>query len=711
MNTTTTKQSQTMPKLNANAKNKVNNKTNSGHSNATYSKQFNTGPKSTDKNFSSNHSLTRSVENFVIIWLDSNLNESDDNYQKTISSLQRIVNGIKTFTNIKSCVAFLSQIENEKVFIIVSGSLGQTIMPHIHCMSNVNSIYIFCSNRSKHELWTKEWIKVKGVFTQITPICHSLKQDIQQCENSLMPISILPTTNLSKQQLNELDRSFMYSQLLKEILLELKYTADVKKDLVDFCRIQYCGNTVELQVIDEFEKDYEHHSPIWWYTRECFTYLMLNKALRTQDIEVILKMGFFIRDLHVQIEQLHSMCYKQNQLTVYRGQGMFDSELQNIFKSKGGLLSFNNFLSTSVDRRISLEFAKAAKHIPDMSGILFQMEIDPTVKSACFAQLDDLSYYSDLEKEVLFSMHTVFRIDRIERIEARLWQVKLTLTDDNDIHLNHLTELIRQEIGPGTGWHRLSQLMIKMGKFDKAKEISEALLDSVSSDDARTKATCHHQLGCVHDEKGDLTSALIHYKQSLDISLAFLPPDDPSLASTYSNIGSIYKKQGDLSAALEFFQRALHIDLHASHSDRLRVASHYNNIGLVFKEQDKYDEALQHYERALEMKLAHLPLRHPSLAITYTNISGVYQSRKEYAQALSFLEKTLEIKQKSLPPQHPSLIVTHRNMALAFDGLRRYKEAVQHAQLSVDIARSAFEIDHPEVKENQEYLDELLQKL
>ncbi|CAF4434233.1 unnamed protein product, partial [Adineta steineri] len=47
---------------------------------------------------------------------------------------------------------------------------------------------------------------------------------------------------------------------------------------------------------------------------------MLNKALRTQDIEIIIKMGFFIRDLHQQIELLHSATKNQGSLTVYRGQ-------------------------------------------------------------------------------------------------------------------------------------------------------------------------------------------------------------------------------------------------------------------------------------------------------------------------------------------------------------------------------------------------------
>jgi hypothetical protein len=220
-----------------------------------------------------------------------------------------------------------------------------------------------------------------GCYTQIEPICDSQKGDIQQCNNSLTPISILGVTDSSNRDLNELDQSFMYSQLLKEIFLELKYETDLKKELVNFCRIQYHGHTTELKIIDEFEEHYGHHSPIWWYTRECFTYSMLNKAPRTQDIAIVIKMGFIIRDIH---------------------------------------------------RQVSLLFAKKAQQNLDLTAILFRMEINPALSSSPFAPLNNISYYSDSEKEVLFSIHTVFRIGEIEQIENGLWQVELILTSDND---------------------------------------------------------------------------------------------------------------------------------------------------------------------------------------------------------------------------------------------------------------------------------------
>ncbi|CAF4869424.1 unnamed protein product [Rotaria socialis] len=75
---------------------------------------------------------------------------------------------------------------------------------------------------------------------------------------------------------------------------------------------------------------------------------MLNRGLRSLDTEAMSKLGFSIRSLHRQLEQLHqeqSANFKKS-FTVYRGQGMSKEDFQSLLDSKGGLLSFNNFLST-----------------------------------------------------------------------------------------------------------------------------------------------------------------------------------------------------------------------------------------------------------------------------------------------------------------------------------------------------------------------------
>ena len=104
------------------------------------------------------------IETFVIIWVDSNITSSNKDIQNSIDHLRRIVNSIKTFTDVDQSIDYLSDVINEKVLMIVSGSLGQHIVPLIYEMSQLVSIYIFCENKSRYELWTSKINKVKGVF-------------------------------------------------------------------------------------------------------------------------------------------------------------------------------------------------------------------------------------------------------------------------------------------------------------------------------------------------------------------------------------------------------------------------------------------------------------------------------------------------------------------------------------------------------------------
>ena len=146
---------------------------------------------------------------------------------------------------------------------------------------------------------------------------------------------------------------------------------------------------------------------------------MLNRALRLMDVDVIIKMGFFIDDLHRHIEQLHSKQFGGHHsgeiFKVYRGQGLSKTDYEQMMNTKGGLISFNNFLSTSKNRDVSLVFARDAFFNPDMIGILFVMTIDPSKSTTPFAITNSISRFEGKD-EVIFPMYTIFRIREIQSI-------------------------------------------------------------------------------------------------------------------------------------------------------------------------------------------------------------------------------------------------------------------------------------------------------
>lgn len=637
----------------------------------------------------------RILENCIIIWLDLNVNQYDVDVQHSVNELQRVANSIKIFAHADQCIDYLTDIKNEKAFMIVSGSIDQQFMSLIQDIPQLYAIYVFCAHPRINEWRTEDYRKLKGVFNEIEPLRDLLNQDVHQADINWIPIGVISKT--APIDLNQLDQSFMYSQLLKAILLKMEYDEKAKEEFIEFCLEQYIENERTIQVIGEFERDYDRPSPIWWYTRDCFIYSMFNKALRTQDIEIILKMGFFLRDLHQQIQHLHSNIDKRSQLTVYRGQGMFNVEFEKLIKNEGGLLSFNSFLSTTIDRDIAYVRGDSSRDDPEMTGVFFELQIDPSISTIPFALLDDVSAFSDSEKEILFSMHTVFRINEVQQIDnRRFWKVKLTLTNDNDEQLKRLTDYMLKDIKGLPDRLQLIVLLLKMGELNKAEEICHTKSKSGSIDSSADALLFHYTIGLIRSMKRDQNTSLSHLKKVLEVSQTYLPADHPILAELYANIGSNYRAVGEYSTALSYNEKALEIMEKFVPSNHLDLSYIHINIGAVYRSIGKYSTALIHLEKALQIRQKSLPPNHSDLARSHDNIGEVYQLMGEYSKALVHLEKALEIQEKSLPPNHPVLAVSHNHIGTIYQSMKQYSSALTHLEKALKIQEKSLAPDHPD---------------
>jgi tetratricopeptide (TPR) repeat protein len=647
----------------------------------------------------------KTVQNVLLIWLDANIDEKNNvDGRNAITQLRRVVNNINTFTNGDRCIEFINTIDNNnnKACMIISGSLGQHFVPRVHNMPKMDSIFIFCHNKNHHEQWAKDWSKIKGVFTEIAPICEALKKVAQQCEHNAISISFMATSSdVSEKNLDQLDYSFMYTQIFKDILLTIKFEDKHIKEFIKHCREQFADNELELINIKELEKKYYSKTPIWWYTCESFLYPLLNTALRVMDVDVIIKMGFFIGDLHRQIEQLHLVQFNEYQsgtnFAVYRGQGISIEYFEQMKKTKGGLMAFNNFLSTSKDRNVSLPFARNALTNPDLVGILFVITIDPSLSTTPFASINGVSYFEDKEDEVLFSMHTVFRICDIKSMDENdhLYQVDLTLISGNDNDLRRLTDQIRGEAEGSTGWDQLGKLLLKIGQAEQAQQVYEFLLKETNKE--IEKAYIYYQIGWTKDDRGEYKEALTFYEKSLKIRQQLLPPKHLDLAKTYNLIGLVYHNIGEYSKALSSHEKALEIRRQSLPSNHPLLANSYNNIGLVYDEMGEYWKALLYYKKTLSIDQQTLPPNHPDSACTYNNIGGVYKNMAEYSKALSSHKKALEIRQQSLSPNHPDLANSHGNVGNVYFNMGEYSKALSSYEKALEIRQQSLHPNHPDL--------------
>nr|ACD54747.1 tetratricopeptide 2-like protein [Adineta vaga] len=714
---------------------------------------------------------TVSSQDVLLVWLDGNIDEvNDQDSIKTISKFKETIGTVYTFTDVDKCVKFIDTMDEETTFIITSGAFGQTTVSVVHDKPQIIAIYIYCGNKSRHEQWANQWAKVKGVYTEVKPICAALKNEIQERNKSTISKNAAISSNdtsdekittesppisssgIKIESLDQLDPSFMYTTVLKKILLTIAFEREHFMDFIDFIRQRFVHNTHELQNIKELEQRYSEKTSVWWYTKECFLYRMVNYALRTVEVNVIVKSGFFICDLHRQLAQLHSQQFGRHNHTnifiVYRGQGLSKLDLDCMSKTIGGLVCFNSFLTTFSERQISLGFVQNAMNNPDLVGVLFVMTIDPSIKTTPFAKVSALSYFPS-ENEILFSTNSIFRIEEVREInenEYRLWEVKLSLTSDDDPRLRQLTDCIREEIFPKKDpWYQLGELLIKMGQFDEAQHVYESLLSTKEvrqrelgdiyrqlsrvkeqqgdyesavafsekgleivkksfSSNSPEQTTFYIDLGSLNKKMGVYSKALTYYEKALEIQQQTLPPDHSDLPITYNYIGSIYEKMGQYSKALSFHEKAYEIQKISRSTNSSNFATTNSYIGFVYEKMGEYSKALSSHERAYEIQKVNVPSNHPSLATAYSNLGSVYEKMGDYPKALSYYEKALSIQQKSLLSNHPDLAASYNNIGSVYENMNEYSKALSYEEKALQIQQKSLPINHPDVAVTYNYI-------
>ena len=201
------------------------------------------------KQHSGHPNRRRILQNYRLVWLDANATPSSEGYQRKLEQLRSVVNEVNVFLEPDECLDFLTDIQLEKVFLIVSGSLARDLLHCIHPVAQIDAIYIICGDQNLHKEWMKKWPKVKGVYTQIQPLSQALELAAKKCDRDFVAVSF-PEVNAdgaSDINLNQLEPSFMYTQLFKKTLLDMEHNqVSAVRDLVNYCREKYAGNPSQL---------------------------------------------------------------------------------------------------------------------------------------------------------------------------------------------------------------------------------------------------------------------------------------------------------------------------------------------------------------------------------------------------------------------------------------------------------------------------------
>ncbi len=102
----------------------------------------------------------QNLETYSLIWLDATVNISKENIRAQ-QQLRTSINHLRIFEDDNECEEYIRSIPKEdRIVLIVSGGLGQKIVPHIHQLRQVFSIYVYCMNKKKNQQWAQQFSKV-----------------------------------------------------------------------------------------------------------------------------------------------------------------------------------------------------------------------------------------------------------------------------------------------------------------------------------------------------------------------------------------------------------------------------------------------------------------------------------------------------------------------------------------------------------------------
>ena len=630
--------------------------------------------------------MNSSSHDFTIIWLDAS-NAQPDTFFNRPSSLASIISDLHPFTNLSDCLQYIASIQpGTLVFLVVSGQLGEHTLPDLQNVSRICHIYIYCTNREGPETWANNAHKVRGVYVDRSILLNQLTADVALYSKELSaPISLFKRDDLnrkerSSQNLSKESAKFMWFQLLLETLLQSKQTTRIRDEMLNECRKECQENAPETSKIDEFEATYTANQAIRWYTRDSFLFRLVNRAMRTQDIDSIYTYRSFILDLHQQLSEL-STTTSSNISAVYRGQMMTFEELEQIRANMNGLISINTYFSTSIHSEVAFDFCGGGLGRPHLESIMFTIKIRPNTTEKPFAKIHEYSYMSH-EGEVLFSAGTIFRIVDVSEFSDGIWSVELELSNDVQEQWHDVMVYLRSEMSGRPTLATLGNFLAEMGDLDKSERYYRLLMNELENEEDTGAILIG--IAAVHFRKSDYPRALDYCSQGLEqlTTLAYIHPD---LATAYNLMGMIHLEMDQLDDATHYFEHALTVHEKILPNDDPLIAADLHNMASVDIKAHRFEAALSKLQRSLEIKLVVLPPDHPLIGHTYVSMGLLYAKQRKWSDSHYFYDKAIELQQNTLPAIHTDLAISYANKARALTEEKRFDSALALYKQALDI--------------------------
>lgn len=644
-------------------------------------------------------SARTNCEQITLVWLDSYVTDNKvfvDDIRLTKEILRELNDYVVLFDNELECLTYISSIKNETVLLIVSGLCATSkLLDSLHKLRHVDSIFIFCRNKDKYEHLKKDYQKIIGIFNEQKSLGLSIKNAIELVDRQS---NIFALYNTDKQKsMRDLSResgSFIFLQLVKQVIKQMAINDDgsmneSKQEMINACRLYYRGNQKEMRNIDEFEKDYQSNQAIKWYTRDSFIYKLINKALRTEDIDALYTYRFYIVDLCACVtNNCQILRDSASHITVYRGVKMSKAERERMQESIGHHIAVNGFFSSSRELSVAEMYAGIdVQNLPSSTydlfkPVLFMIDVDMgTYPDILLADIKHLSAFRD-EKEVIFDLGTVFKIEFFEyQDQNSYWICRMKASDQGRVIAQGYLDFKQTELNQSSDIQIVfGDLLHDMGEWFKSRTYFEKLAIRRKND-----PQVHLGIARTYDSLNESAQALFHLKQAYELAMDGNQEQLVLAAKICHYACRVHYYCNSFDVSLDFNNESRELYRRAGENEnQAGIALALVATGLIYFLKCEHDVSLKYFQEAHELFENVYPFDHPDKVTSLCYLSHCFYLKGEYEQALEYILEGTAIHERLLPKDHPCLSVDITCIGKLLYKQGKYDEALQRFYHATD---------------------------
>ncbi|CAF0972901.1 unnamed protein product [Adineta ricciae] len=248
----------------------------------------------------------------LVLWLDSEINNSEENVT-TQHKLVDTFRDVKVFDNKDDCQRFIESEPQAHMLVIASGRLGRQLVPAIDALAQIDGVYIYCMDKSRHAEWAKKFPKIKDIFVELEPLMNRIRTDLDELQAKFKskPSPVSAASATSKPVSSDDKNPCILDGYEKLPLSTLEEAVEPLKDIVGeveqmvWTAKQNCQNPEDGLTVDESASISVF--TMEWFPHESSLSYILNEALRAEEKQKVTPWFLYLRLLFHGLSKLKTI--------------------------------------------------------------------------------------------------------------------------------------------------------------------------------------------------------------------------------------------------------------------------------------------------------------------------------------------------------------------------------------------------------------------